>query len=97
MFDGYDVKGGQNVNDGHDRNIKTKEACQKACEKDDQCHSFAFNTRNESKLKGTDGCWLKTKDLNELEIEEKGDVTIGRKHCRGTNSKLPLMKLQCLT
>ena len=96
FFDGYDVKGGHNVKDGHDRNIKTKEACQKACEKVDQCRSFAFNTNDASKMTQTDGCWLKLIDLKEHEIEVKENVTIGRKFCPGTNSKLPLMRFNCL-
>ena len=89
-MEGYDIKGGHNVG-SNDRNIRTKEGCQKACGISNLCRSFAFNTRDESNAQRTDGCWFKLKDLDELEIYERENVTIGRKYCPGTNMKLPLM------
>ena len=68
--------------------VATVKVCQKLCQGKPKCLSFAFNQNENSKKDGYDGCWLKSKELEDIqannEVENKTNVTIGPKFCPGT-------------
>ena len=82
----YDLQG-NNLDHGKGYS-ETPEACQNDCKNNDECFAFAWNNNEESKLNDTNGCWMKTKNLKDLQKVDKIDVISGPKYCPGMNFRL---------